>query len=307
MRYIVATPPAEYPIDLNTAKEHLRLSSVSLGSDITTQQTIRPAEWAEGPQAGASIEVLGKRALVNLNTGTLSAGASLAVTVKESPDNIAWTNVYTFPVITTANDNAIYEYEYDGVERYLKADGVLTGAGADVARYAVEVVTSTPYSAEDGLLTSLIAVATDHTETYLRKRLVTQELELHLDEWPTMPFNFLWSPLQSVDTITYYDQDGVSAAFTDYEEDLTGGRMYFSPGKCWPTVTLQELDGVVIGFTVGYGDAVDVPPLIKRAICILIAHLYENREMVMLTGAVPKEIPLSYHALLFPYRGLRFN
>lgn len=304
MKYMVTVPPGEYPVTLNEIKEHLRLSSVSLSTDITTEQTIAPDEYAIGDQTGTGIEILAQRVLVNLNAGDV--GGTLDVSVEDSPDNIVWTNVHDFAQVDPANDEQIYEYEYTGVERYVRAVGTVAGGAAT---YSVDIIISTPYSAEDDLLTALIAAATDHTETYLRKKLITQEMKLHLDNWPTMPYEFAWQPIQSVDGIDYYDTDNVlgTVPAATYFTDDTKGRIGFEYGQTWPSASLRDLDSVVVAITVGYGDASDVPVLIKRALLILIAHLYENREMVMLTGAVPKELPMSYHSLLFPYRHKRFR
>jgi len=53
----------------------------------------------------------------------------------------------------------------------------------------------------------------------------------------------------------------------------------------------------------GYGASGSyVPDPINHAIKMLIAHLYENRELFLQTGAVPKELPLTFRSLCAPFR-----
>jgi uncharacterized phiE125 gp8 family phage protein len=58
-------------------------------------------------------------------------------------------------------------------------------------------------------------------------------------------------------------------------------------GCSWPTDVLQEVNGIVIQFTCGYGDdAADVPETIKAAMKIWIGCRYENRESEDIPDAV---------------------
>lgn len=50
------------------------------------------------------------------------------------------------------------------------------------------------------------------------------------------------------------------------------------------------------------GEPVDVPKTIKQALLLLIAHWYTNREAVVATNVVPREVALTVDALLNQYR-----
>ena len=119
-----------------------------------------------------------------------------------------------------------------------------------------------------------------------------------------------YPPLSSVTSIKYYDTDETVATFSssNYIVDTHSepGRIELQYSEVWPSTVLRPINGVEIIFVAGYGAASAVPDVIKHAIKILIAHCYENRELVIQTGAVPKGIPLSYHALCANKRVLRW-
>jgi uncharacterized phiE125 gp8 family phage protein len=101
--------------------------------------------------------------------------------------------------------------------------------------------------------------------------------------------------------LKYYDQNGTEEEFnaSNYLVDLASvkGRLSLAYGKSWPSVTLQPMNGVVIRFIAGYGDAgSDVPERIRNAIKVLIGNLYENREATDIKKHL--EVPFAVHALL---------
>ena len=156
---------------------------------------------------------------------------------------------------------------------------------------------------ENAYLTSLIPAARFEIENYLRKKLITQTLELTLDSWPftAMPlwegtrtiarsaFNGqralkLWfPPLQSVDSVEITRDNGSidiydpSNYIVDTSTDNDYGRLVI---KREATVTndIQEVIAVKITYVAGYGDAPeDVPFLIRQAILQFAAWMYTNR------------------------------
>ena len=71
-------------------------------------------------------------------------------------------------------------------------------------------------------------------------------------------------------------------------------------GKCWPSTRCQP-EAVKIRFICGYGDTADtVPTPLKWGLLLLIAHYYENRELV--TSGILAEFPEAIDRLIFPYR-----
>lgn len=166
-------------------------------------------------------------------------------------------------------------------------------------------------SDDDTLIGTYVTAARQWVEHLLRRALITQTWDLFLDEWPaggviTVPL----PPLQSVSGI-YYTADGSAEATWssgNYLVDAKSepGRVLLQRTASWPSDTLEDANGVRVRFVAGYGAAAAVPQPIKQAILLLVGHYYENREAVVIGGAIPKEVPLAAQALLSPYRVYRW-
>ena len=163
---------------------------------------------------------------------------------------------------------------------------------------------------DDALIAGLITAAREHLESTSRPQLamLTQTWRYVADAWPTGDTLELrpW-PLQSVSSIKYTDEDGTEAtlASTEYVVDTYSepGRVRLKSAASWPSVTLAALNGLAVEFVAGYGDTPgDLPQRLRQAVLLLVAHWYENREPVLVTGAVPKELPLAVAALMRHWR-----
>jgi uncharacterized phiE125 gp8 family phage protein len=306
--YALKTAPTVEPVTLAEVKEHLRLDSASFLDALSAEQTIAPGSHgiaAAYSLTGASVEVLGYEAVVVLEAGTNGAGGTVDVKLQESDDGTSWTDVTAgaFAQVTGANDNDTYELGYPGTLRYVRAVATVAGASCE---FGVAVLLRSTALEDETFLTALITVARTHTENYLERSIITQTWECVLDSWPSDPCVLSRGPLQSVTSIKYYDTDNVEAtvAATVYFADIYGGRIGLGYSQTWPSETLRPINGVVIEFVAGYGDAAaDVPDPVKHAILLLIGHLYEHRELSI--EAALKLAPMAYHALLAPYRDLR--
>ena len=161
---------------------------------------------------------------------------------------------------------------------------------------------------DDALILGLITAARQHLEAMCRPQLamLAQTWRLVLDAWPGGDLVELrpW-PLRSVSSITYIDTAGVTRtlASTAYQVDTYSapGRVYALNG--WPSTTLRDMAGVTMEFVAGYGEtAATLPQPIRQALLLLVAHWYENREMAVVSGAMPKELPFTVSALMAPWR-----
>lgn len=161
--------------------------------------------------------------------------------------------------------------------------------------------------ADDALVNTLITSARLHVDGRdgrLSRSLITQTWELVLDKFPLKDIRIPLPPLQSIVSIKYDDLDGneqtVSSANYVVDTVSTFGWVVPVTGFAWPA-TMDTINAVRIRFTAGYGDAAaDVPAPIRQAMLLLIGHLYENREEV-LVGPGGSMLPMGAEALLSPY------
>lgn len=157
-------------------------------------------------------------------------------------------------------------------------------------------------STEDTLITALITAARQFVENDTGLALITQTWSVYLDAWPNtllLPH----SPASAVTSITYTDEDGVTAtldaaAYT-VRTGFTPVRVVFD-ADALPTVTLADFGAITVTYTAGYGAASAVPQPIRQAMLLLIGHWYRNREAVAAGNMGP--LSLAVDALLAPYR-----
>jgi uncharacterized phiE125 gp8 family phage protein len=165
---------------------------------------------------------------------------------------------------------------------------------------------------EDVMIETLVAASTRHAEDYTRRAFLTQTWQLTLDEFPEEDFiKIPLPPLDVVNSVKYYDDDDTEYTMdvADYYVDTFSepGRVVLRNEASWPTDTLRAANGVIINFDCGWGIADDVPGPIYQAVLIMLNHLYDNRDLIVQTGAMPKEIPRSFESLLWPYRVIEFS
>lgn len=299
----LVTPPAVEPVTLLEVKEHLRIDSGTMADNLTVAHSIMAGDHviaADYSLVGDSVDVLSSDVLVILGAGTFGAGGSVDVKLQHSEDEVAWSDVTggAFAQVTEANDEATYELAYSGGKQYLRAAATVAGATCD---FGVYVIKRAPAAIEDSLISGFIKAAREYCEDYQNRAYITQTWELLLDEFPDSPFQLPLPPLQSVESIKYYDTAGTEYEFAadNYQVDVDSykGRVALAYGKSWPTVTLRPMNGVVVQFKTGYGDAPGaVPEKVRLAIKILAAHFYENREASDVKQHV--EVPFAVHALL---------
>jgi len=298
------TAPTIEPVSLLEVKLHCRIDSTSFADDLTSAQSIAPGSHviaASYSLVGTGVDVLGYSALVLFEAGTNGTGGTVDVKVQESDDDATYTDWAggSFTQVTTANNNATYEKSYTGAKQYIRVVATVANAACE---FGVSIIKDAPTSAEDTLLEALITTAREWCEGYQNRQYITAIWELWLDDWPSEDYiRIPLPPLQAVSSIKYYGTDNTAATMdtADYFVDTKSepGRVSLAYGKTWPTTTLRPVNGVVVEFEAGYGDAAsDVPKRVKQAMLLLIGHLYERREQS--TEKALSEIPFGVKALL---------
>ena len=168
---------------------------------------------------------------------------------------------------------------------------------------------------DDNLITYLIQAAREQAEAFTNRALITQTWDLVLDNFPdnSTPDGYdiylSKSPVASITSITYLDGNGATQTLASsvYGLDNYGEpcRIYLKYGQSWPS-TYSQANAVTVRFACGYGaSGTAIPQSIKAAMMLILGHLYEHREDVVV-GVSAVELPQGAQRLLYPYRVFKY-
>lgn len=157
------------------------------------------------------------------------------------------------------------------------------------------------HKGENDLLNSLIATARTFLESQTQLALMTQIWRLCLDHWPNDHCVMLHkSPVQSIDQIEQFDANGDGQIISTSEMLLDGNA---HPARLYTnrqSMPEQAINGIEITFTAGFNSASEVPDMLKRALLIHTAQMYEFRGVVS-PNMQPAAVPQGYAALISPW------
>lgn len=163
---------------------------------------------------------------------------------------------------------------------------------------------------DDLTLGSLIKVARQYVEEMCGP-LMEQTWEQYEDAWPDGSRLAIGKPrVGVVSSVIYTDEDEVETTLSssDYSVDTVNEyhpAVVLKPDYSWPSVTLFNANPIKITFACGYGTSIeDVPEPLRHALLLLISHLYEERQPVLVspTSAQVLPIPMGFDALIANYR-----
>jgi uncharacterized phiE125 gp8 family phage protein len=124
------------------------------------------------------------------------------------------------------------------------------------------------YELQDLLKAARTAI---ETETY--RRLITQTVEMHIQDFPGTygEIELRLAPIQSITHIKYYDQNDTLTTFdsSNYYTVLIGNprRIVLEESQQWPLTHISRPNKVIITMVAGYGStAASVPPAARLAI-----------------------------------------
>ena len=159
---------------------------------------------------------------------------------------------------------------------------------------------------DDILIASLITAARIYIETTIGKILITESWSFFKDHWPTKQVLHLpLSPLQSIDEIRFHHQDDTHTVLGEetYVTDLISNKArikFLEPSP--PAGSARQFNQLEVQFTAGFGNSeTDVPEDLRRALLMLTAHWFEQREPIGFGGSF-NEIPTTISALLASYK-----
>ena len=174
------------------------------------------------------------------------------------------------------------------------------------------------HSNDDTYINSLIAASRQTLEQIMNRVFISQTWTEYFDEFPVegCAIELSRPPLISITSIQYYDESDVLQTWSNtkytVDTDSYKGRVYPTRLESYPSARLYP-KSVIVTYVAGYQDSAaspvdladNVPEPIKQALLILIAHLYENREPVIV-GTSVVDVPMSIQALIAPYRVIEF-
>lgn len=161
-----------------------------------------------------------------------------------------------------------------------------------------------------GMLIKAARLRIEGPEGKLNALFLTQTWDLILDRFPCSEIRIPLQPIQSVESITYFDPDGFSQTMStaDYYLDDVNKPPFvlLMEDASWPD-TLDAANSVTIRFVGGYayasgeGVADNVPDPVKIAVMQMVGHWYERRDYVADATAV-LTFPEFIWDLLQPYK-----
>lgn len=170
-------------------------------------------------------------------------------------------------------------------------------------------------SAEDSLITSLIAAARQLCEERIERALVTQTWEQVLDAFPAAigstsgAIELGRPPVVSITQLQYVPAGGSALVTLDpaeYVLDPYQPPGWVLPTTAWPA-TADVANAVRVRFSCGYGaDGSFVPQPLQAWMRLTIGTLYANRESVDATGRATGLPDRFWESLLDPYRNWTF-
>jgi uncharacterized phiE125 gp8 family phage protein len=163
-------------------------------------------------------------------------------------------------------------------------------------------------TSEDAFIASLIVTSRLQIEAALGMALITQAWRWTLDAWPAgQAVELPIRPVQSVDALKVSRADGTQVTVPPSQYHVDGAanpaRIVYAPSALPMPGTIAQ--GIAVELTAGFGPVpADVPPPVRQALMMLVAHWFENREPVVI-GAQAVAIPETVSSLLAPYRQVR--
>lgn len=134
----------------------------------------------------------------------------------------------------------------------------------------------------DGQIAMVIPAIRAQAEHLLGRRLITQTVELVLDDFPSeVDIDLMLPDVQSIVSVKYYDASGVQQTIdgSAYYLDSESTPCWLIPVSDWPT-TGDYANAVRIRYVVGYGNsATDVPADVRLWIIASCQSALDNQPL----------------------------
>lgn len=170
------------------------------------------------------------------------------------------------------------------------------------AHLRVPLTGSPPSHPEDAQIEAMISAAREQAEKFTGRAIGAQTIEYALDGFPGS-FRLPVDPVTSITSVKYVDTDGVEQTIeaSNYALDDYQRPAWLLPAYDyqWPTPRAVA-NSVKVRFVAGWTPS-SVPVAIKQAVLLIVGHLFQNREQ-LIVGTIATEMPWGAERLLTPYR-----
>jgi uncharacterized phiE125 gp8 family phage protein len=149
----------------------------------------------------------------------------------------------------------------------------------------------------DPKILRLIQAAREDFEDRTGRRVITQTVEQVYDAFPENEIKLGILPIQSIESVKYYDTDGTLQTLDSdqyvLDRDMLPGWLLPAIDTYWPS-TRNMAQAVIIRMIVGYGDTgASVPAKITQWMSQLVKYGFDQPGPVNI-GAAVNEMPRSY-------------
>ena len=201
--------------------------------------------------------------------------------------------------------------EYRNVGRFSKV--LDTAATSEpIALSEAKLFLKVDTSDDDALIGTIISSAREYVENFTGYQLLSATYTQYLDKFPNKntAIELLMNPVSAVTHVKYYDSDNTLQTWnsSNYDTDLKGkpARITLANDATFPTV-YDRTNAVEIKFVAGYAStsATGFPKQLLNAMYLIIGHLYENRQDVIV-GSIVTEMRKGADSILRQYRIFNF-
>ena len=144
------------------------------------------------------------------------------------------------------------------------------------AKRQVYVASSDTYHDEDLVLR--IQAAREQWEHDTDSAVMPQTLRVNLAYLEDDFFNLPQRPIQSITSITYYDESNVLQTLSSsvYVLDAAARVVRLNEDSDWPSVYSDRFDAVTVEYVAGYANRQNVPAIAKQAMLLLVGYYWES-------------------------------
>jgi uncharacterized phiE125 gp8 family phage protein len=183
---------------------------------------------------------------------------------------------------------------------------LLTGPAAEPLSLAeAKAYLRVEHDDDDAVITALVAAARGQIEALTRRALLLQSWRLVRDGWPANGRIALRiGPLRALTAARVFDAAGTAHPI-DVGNFVVDAADNAIAAPCWSLpVPGRRFAGIELDLELGFGStAGEVPEPLRQAVRALLAHWYENRDVVT-AGASGAALPGSVAAMIASYRML---